>query len=279
MADNDIGSYEISAIPGGVDKELARLRAQALQWWDQEERLLTELGLRDGMAVLEPGAGPGFITEQLLRLLPTSPITIIERDPVMIAQAQRYLADKGIERVRFVTASVLDTGLPADSFDFAYARLLFQHLPRPVDAARELGRVLKPGGRLAIADRDDGLVVTDPGPTPAALVVQEKLAADQAARGGNWHIGRRLPRILKEAGFVRLTFAAMLQHSDILGLEAISPHPPPGFLDPFVERGVITAEERDAAAADIQAFYAGADSLVILPALIASGEKPAPTDS
>ena len=64
-----------------------------------------------------------------------------------------------------------------------------------------------------------------------------------------------------------------------IGLEALSPHPPPGFLDTFVERGVITAAERDAAAADIQAFYAGADSLVILPALIASGEKPALTAS
>ncbi len=275
----ETGSYDNSALPGGVDKELVRLRAQALQWWAQEERLLLELGLRDGMAVLEPGAGPGFITEQFLQLLPTSEITIVERDPVMIAQAQRYLADKGIERVRFVSASVLDTGLPSASYDFAYARLLFQHLPRPAEAARELWRVLKPGGRLASADRDDGLVVTDPAPTSQALVVQEKLAADQAARGGNHHIGRRLPRILKEAGFAQLTFAAMLQHSDILGLEVIAPAPPPGFLDPFVERGLITAEEHDAATAEIRAFYADAGSLVILPALIASGVKPGQSDS
>jgi hypothetical protein len=60
MTDNEIGSYEISAIPGGVDKELARLRAQALQWWAQEARLLTELGLEDGMSVLEPGGGAGL---------------------------------------------------------------------------------------------------------------------------------------------------------------------------------------------------------------------------
>jgi ubiquinone/menaquinone biosynthesis C-methylase UbiE len=278
MADDETGSYEISAIPGGVDKELARLRAQALQWWDQEERLLTELGLRDGMAVLEPGAGPGFITEQFLRLLPNSAITIVERDPVMIAQAQRYLADKGIERVRFVTASVLETGLPADSFDFAYARLLFQHLPNPASAAREIWRVLKPGGRLVIADRDDGLYLTDPPPTPAALAVQQKLAADHTARGGNPTIARHLPRILKAAGFVQLTFAAMLQHSDILGLEALAPSPPPDVLASFVERGVITAEERDAAAADIQAFYAG-DPLVIITAPVASGVKPGPSES
>jgi ubiquinone/menaquinone biosynthesis C-methylase UbiE len=269
----ETGSYEISAMPGGVDVELVRLREQALQWWAQEERLLLELGLRDGMAVLEPGAGPGFITEQLLRLLPNSPITIVERDPVMVAQAQRYLADKGIERVRFVTASVLDTGLPADAFDFAYARLIFQHLPNPLAAARELWRVLKPGGRLAIADADDGLQLTDPTPPPEALVVQQKLIADQAARGGNRHIGRQLPRLLKEAGFIRPTFAAMMQHSDIRGLEVMLPQSPPGFLDSFVERGVITAEERDAATTAIQAFYAG-DSLAILTAPVASGEKP-----
>lgn len=278
MADTTIGSYEISTVPGGIDTELERLRQQALQWWDQEARTLRALGLRDGMHILEPGAGPGFITEQLLRTLPTSRITVVERDPVMAAKSRAYLQgrelpDRDIERVRYVQASVTATGLPDQHVDFAYARLLFQHLPDPVAAARELCRVLKPGGRLVVLDADDALHLAEPSRSPAIRNVEDKVGADQAAHGGNRHVGRLLPRILRVGGLRDLTFATLVQHSDILGLESVAPQRPPSYFASLVDSGLITLEERDAAVADETQFYA-AESLIVLSAVVASGARP-----
>lgn len=86
-----------------------------------------------------------------------SSITAVEIDRVLHEKALEYLQDKTGDRVNHVQASVADTGLRANSFDFAIARLLFVHLPDPVAAAREILRILKPGGKLVIIDSDADL--------------------------------------------------------------------------------------------------------------------------
>jgi len=66
------GSYDLQASHRDVTAEIQRLAAQARSGWDKESRTLSWFGLKDGMSVLELGSGPGFITEQLVALLPTS---------------------------------------------------------------------------------------------------------------------------------------------------------------------------------------------------------------
>ena len=155
----DPGSYNVNRSHRGRDAEVQRLAAQARLGWKKEARTLAWFGLEDGMSVLELGSGPGFITEQLLTLLPHSVITCLEIDPSLVAQAKEYLRDMGGERLHFVQASVMDTGLPDASFDFAYARLLYQHLPDPLGASREVWRTLKPGGRFYATTVGEGHMV------------------------------------------------------------------------------------------------------------------------
>jgi len=149
------GSYDVNQSHRDADSEVQRLAAQARLGWNKEARTLSWFGLRDGMSLLEAGSGPNFVTESLLSLLPTSPITCLELDPGLIRRAQQYLQGKGSDRVQFVEGSVMDIKMANDSFDFAYARLLFQHLLNPLGAAKEIWRVLKPGGKFVIYDVDD----------------------------------------------------------------------------------------------------------------------------
>lgn len=271
--DEERGSYVAEEMPGGLDVELARLRDQALLWWPKEARTLGWYDLKDGLSVLELGGGPGFITEQLLTMLPNSKITVIERDPTLIEKARRYLESKHAGRFEIVEASVMNMPLPDRSYDFAFARFLFQHLPDPVGAAREVLRVLKPGGRFVINDPDEKLHLWDPPAEPEVEAISERFIQQHSSQGGSRYRARRLPRILKEAGFVNLDIEAVLLHSDIRGIDIVFPKSNPEFLQQDVESGMITEEEKDILIASAEKFYAS-DPLVQLIVLMAYGEKP-----
>lgn len=268
------GSYNANAAHRARALEVERLRAQVLLSWEKESRTLAWFGLQDGMAVLELGSGLGFVTEQLLAMLPSSPITALEINPDMIEKAKLYLQDRAGGRLRFVQASIMDTELPDDGFDFAFARLIFQHLPDPVGAAKEVLRVLKPGGRLVICDIDDAVWgFVDP-EVPEIGLLLEKYAQAQAARGGNRFVGRRLWRILEAAGFVNLDLEAIVGHSDGLGIEAFLPQIDPGRLLHLVKAGLLSEQYVAQFCASREDFLAAERPYIMMLLLMACGEKP-----
>jgi SAM-dependent methyltransferase len=272
---SDAGSYDASTMAGGLDVELERLREQALLPWPKESRILKWLGLRDGMSMLELGGGPGFVTAQLLEMLPNSRITVVERDPVLIERASKYLERKGSESVRIMEGNVMSMDFPDDTFDFAYARLIFQHLPDPRGAARETLRVLKPGSKLVIGDIDEDLHLFYPPREPEVEAISARFIEEQAAKGGSRHVGRMLPRILRDAGFTKLELDSFPLHSDIVGFDKMLPKVDPIVWRSEVEAGRITEEEMQMLIASDEK-YSASEPIAILTILMASGEKPAP---
>src|SRR5262249_49856929 len=129
MTDPETGSrsYDVSRFDLG--RETQRLRMQALLTWPKEAHNRDWYGPRDGMSVLELGSGPGFVTKQLLDLLPSSATTAIEIAPEMIARAKTYLGAKDENLLRILQGNILAMELPENTFDFAIARFLYQHLP------------------------------------------------------------------------------------------------------------------------------------------------------
>jgi len=268
------GSYDVRASHRDANAEIQRLAAQARLGWEKEARTLSWFGLKDGMPLLELGSGPGFITEALLTLLPNSPITCLEIDSTLLKQAEQYLKTKANNRVHFVEGSVMDTRLTDNSFDFAYARLLFQHLPDPLGAAKEIWRVLKPGGKLVIYDIDDEIFGLIHPPVPEFSSVLEKFGQAQAAQGGNRHIGRSLWRILKAAGFSNLDLEVVASHSDNIGIEPFLPQMDPDRLLPLVKVGLVSELELEKIRASRDKFLASPEPYILTLSLMVCGEKP-----
>ncbi|NJR26183.1 MAG: methyltransferase domain-containing protein [Richelia sp. CSU_2_1] len=266
------GSYRASTYNLEWEREIQRLKAQVNLSWAKEARNLQRFGLADGMNVLEAGSGPGFFTEKLLELLPNSSIAALEIDTALQEKAVEYLQDKGGDRINYVRASVTDTGLNDNTFDFAIARLLFVHLPEPVAAAREILRVLKPGGKLTIVDNDADLFwLTNP--PQSVEIVREKFKQVIASRGGDLCVGRKLCRILKEAGFVSIDLEAVVCHSDLMGIEAFAPLLDSGPILQMVKQGLISESEIESYLVSREAFLAEKDRAMMSFWLMACGEK------
>ena len=110
--------------------------------------------LQPGMRLLDVGCGPGTITTGLARAVAPGETVGIEVVPDVLVQAREHAASEGVTNVRFEEASVYALPYADVSFDVAHAHQVLQHLTKPEDAAREVLRVLKPGGLFAVRDAD-----------------------------------------------------------------------------------------------------------------------------
>ncbi|WKA56559.1 class I SAM-dependent methyltransferase [Planococcus shixiaomingii] len=212
-------TYQAGNASIGWSAEVQRLKVQAMMGWEKEYRNLQWFGLKDGMRILEVGCGPGFVMEQLAKQLPNSPITGLDLDENLLKHAEGLFDEQAKKNVDFVQASVYGTGLPECSYDFVVARMLFLHLHKPEDAALEMWRVLKPGGRIVIIDIDDGIFGVVQPDLEEFQSITKKFTDMQGKAGGNRLIGRSLPRLLQKAGFQEIDLETVAVHSDLAGVE------------------------------------------------------------
>jgi ubiquinone/menaquinone biosynthesis C-methylase UbiE len=269
------GSYKSGRHPLELDDEIARLKAQAQIIWPKELRTLGWFGLRDGMQILEAGSGPGFVTELLLDAMPASTVTALEYDHTLAEYADNYLRSQGHDRYHLIEGSVTDTGLPDNTFDFAYARFLYQHIPDPHAATRELFRVLKPGGVLVVRDNDSGLKTLRLPENPIIEQVYASAAAQQVAWGGNPKIGRQLWHILSSVGFVNLDLELLAVHSDASDVRTIA-WLRPEMIEQQIARGKVNAQQATAILQALKEVRADPDYYVLQPTMLVGGQKPLP---
>ena len=107
-----------------------------------------------GMALLDVGCGPGSITADLANLVDPGPVTGLDQSEDAVASARKLAAARGLANTEFVAGNVYDLDFPDATFDVVHAHQLLQHLADPVAALREMRRVTRPGGLVAVRDAD-----------------------------------------------------------------------------------------------------------------------------
>lgn len=110
--------------------------------------------LRPDSLILDIGCGPGTISADFAALVPEGRVTAVDYAPAIVEQAEQEAQARGLENMTFGMADVHDLQYPDDSFDVVHAHQVLQHVGDPVQALREMRRVAKPGGVVAVRDSD-----------------------------------------------------------------------------------------------------------------------------
>jgi ubiquinone/menaquinone biosynthesis C-methylase UbiE len=166
-------------------------------------RFLKFIPVVAGDRVLEVGCGTGVVVRDLAAL-------VRHRGRVVGIDVSRRLLERARALCRQTTRHapielrVADGArLPfsAKRFDTALAITVILHVADPLRVVREMSRVTRPGGRVALQDQDFGVVaVTHPDRALTERImrgVAERVYAEP-------HSGRRLPGLLRSAGLVNV---------------------------------------------------------------------------
>jgi SAM-dependent methyltransferase len=185
------GSYEADGARA-VESETDRLRRQAAAIWGREREALLRLGLARGQRVLDVGCGPGGILALLARDLDRAPFGVDLNQDLL-----RNATPAG--NVARADGAVLP--FRDETFDLVLFRLVLRHTSARAKLLAEAARVVRLGGIVCAVDVDEATIAFDPEP-PSWPALKAALGASATRRGGDPFVGRRLRRLLLEAGLV-----------------------------------------------------------------------------
>lgn len=152
--------------------------------------------------VVDVGCGDGELTVDLATSV--GEIVGVDTDAEVLDQAQARAEQVGARNATFVIGDTCALGLTDGAADAVLAHSVLEALEQPLDALREMRRVLRPGGVVAVASVEyGGLILAGPH--------QELLQRFYAIRAQLWrlegadpHLGRHLRGLVIESGFVEV---------------------------------------------------------------------------
>jgi ubiquinone/menaquinone biosynthesis C-methylase UbiE len=208
-----------SATVGVVDtvrhvEDLARLLAQGERYRMEAELLFDRIGVGSGWHALDLSYGPLGVLDVLAeRVGPRGHVIGVDTDPAMLAATRDVLNARAISGVELARGDLTHIDVPASSFDLVHERLMLGCLAEPRATVREMARVARSGGWVALQDADLASWTCEP-----ASPAWDRLAhVLERASTGDPRTGRHLPQLLRHAGLSEIevdAHAGVWAHDD-----------------------------------------------------------------
>jgi len=117
------------------------------------ERLRDALGEVRGRRVLEVGPGTGYYSLPVAEWIgPDGRLDVFDLQQEMLDHTMRRAGEAGLGHVHPSQGDARTLPYEDDAFDAAYLVTVLGEIPDQAQALRELGRVLRPGGRLVVGE-------------------------------------------------------------------------------------------------------------------------------
>jgi SAM-dependent methyltransferase len=180
--------------------EQERLQEQARQLADESSWLFDQFAIASGARVVEIGCGPqGCLDLLAQRVGPSGKVIGVERSDDAVQMARAMVDEQGLGNVEIVHGDARATGLPRGEFDLVTSRLVLVNVPQPEEIVAEAVALVKAGGIVAFHEADYVAHVCDP-PLAAWDRALQVLNTYSCSAGIDLFIGRKLPRLLRDAG-------------------------------------------------------------------------------
>lgn len=184
------------------------LRALRAAQGDVLGDMVRDTGITEGMRVLDVGCGDGFFMRRIARLIGSGGQVVgLDRDARALRAAAANCRKLGVPYA-LVRGHSNALPFPDHSFDAGFSALSFFDFSDPVSVIRSMGRVIRPGGLVAVIEHDYNHQALFPFPAGLELALEQALARaarDAAGTTGRFYAARNLPVWLSEAGLVEVT--------------------------------------------------------------------------
>jgi SAM-dependent methyltransferase len=191
-------------ILGYRQAEQDRLERQALELAQESSGQFDQIGIQEGWQVVEIGCGPrGCLDLLSARVGFSGKVIGIERNGEQAERARQFVADNHLTNVEVLHTDARRIELPEKTFDLATARLVLVNVPKPEQIVKEMSRLVRVGGVVALHEADSTTQRYDP-PLPAQARLLQLINAYAELNEIDRAIGPKVPRLLREAGLVNI---------------------------------------------------------------------------
>lgn len=132
---------------------MARLESPERKRLLPPDRILGRFGASAGQAIADIGAGTGLFAFEGARIVGASgKVLAFDMEPEMVAELNRRVADSGLSTLHVLESREYEIPIQPDAVDLAILVTVLHEVDDPARLLREVMRILKPGGRIGIAE-------------------------------------------------------------------------------------------------------------------------------
>lgn len=146
--------------------------------WPDPAMVLSQVGVRPGMTVIDLCSGDGWFTLQIAKI--ASHVVAVDIDARLLEVARARLSESGLMNCAFVEGDAYDVAkLVPQRADFVFLANAFHGVPDRTRLARGVAEALKPGGHFAVVNwharaRDETAILGEPrGPATELRITAE----------------------------------------------------------------------------------------------------------
>ncbi len=152
--------------PNGINKwymgrQIAQVMSHyGIDWLEREERemeenttqLLKNLSVKPGMVVADIGAGSGYHSTLISKMVGNGKVFAVDVEPEMIAYLNARIKQEKLSRIVPVLSTEKNVALPENTVDIILLVDVYHEFSFPYEMALSMRSALKPGGKLVLVE-------------------------------------------------------------------------------------------------------------------------------